>query len=126
MTPKSPPHVSRSASSAQTGEASPPGLLVSPNDFDIRHERTPPYTPKYNGVVEGTLDLQRKKAFALPRGVIEGKTYRLWTEVMTYACHMSKRCLTTSVDQGTIWYKLRYDRLPSFDGLLLFGTVGYM
>lgn len=43
-------------------------LLDNPG---IRHERTPPYTPRYNRVVKRALDLLRKKTVGLLRGVTE-------------------------------------------------------
>ena len=49
-------------------------LLV---ELGIKHERTPPYTPQYNGVAERTLGLLRDKTVALLRGVTEGASERL-------------------------------------------------
>ena len=85
-------------------------------ELSIKPERTPPYTPQYNGVAQRTLGFLRDKTVALLRGVTEVASERLWAQVMAYACDMSNKCVTDSLD---------HDRTPAFDTLLPFGTVGY-
>lgn len=94
--------------------------------FGIHDKRTPPYMPQYDGVHERSLGLLRDKTVALLRGEKEGTTDWLWAEALNYACDISSRCFTTSVDQGATPYGLWYGRNPSFDGHVRFGTVGYM
>ena len=94
-------------------------------ELGIKHERTPPYTPQYNGVAERTLGLLRDKTVALLRGVTEGASERLWAEAMAYACDMSNKCVTDSLDHDKTPYEMWHGRLPAFDTLLPFGTVGY-
>ena len=96
------------------------------SELGIKRESTPPYTPQYNGVVERALGLLRDKTVALLRGVIEGKSDRLWAEAMAYACDMWNRCTTSSLDSGTSPYELWYGRRPTFDNILPFGTVRYL
>ena len=91
----------------------------------IKHERTPPYTPQYNGVAKRTLDLLRDKAVALLHGVTEGASERLWEETMAYACDMSNKYVTNSLDHDKTPYEMCHDWPPAFDTLLPFGTVGY-
>ena len=96
-------------------------------ELSIKHERTPPYTPQYNGVAERTLGFLRDKtvAVALLRGVTEGASERLWAEVMAYACDMSNKCITDSLDHDKTPYEMWHGRPPALDTLLPFGTVGY-
>ena len=77
-------------------------------------------------MVERAFRLVHDKTVALLRDVKEGKTDRRWAEAMNYACDMSNIYVTTSIDQGISPFELWYGRPPSFDGLLPFGTVGYM
>ena len=91
----------------------------------IKHERTPPYTPQYNGVAERTLGLLRDKTVALLHGVMEDASERLWAEAMAYACDMSNQCVTDSVDHDKTPYEMWHGRPPAFDTLLPFGTMGY-
>ena len=99
-----------------------PSLLA---ELGIKHERTPPYTPQYNGVAERILGLLRDKTVALLRGVTKGASERLWAEAMAYACDMSNKCVTDSLDHDKTPYEMWHGRLPAFDTLLPFGTVGY-
>ena len=46
-------------------------------ELGIKHERTPPCTPQYNGVAERTLGLLSDKTVALLRGGTEGANERL-------------------------------------------------
>ena len=94
-------------------------------ELGIKHERTPPYTPQYNGVAERTLGLPSDKTVALLRGVTEGANERLWAEAMAYACDMSNKCVTDSLDHNKTPYEMWHGRPPAFDTLLPFGTVGY-
>ena len=94
-------------------------------ELGIKHERTPPYTPQYNGVAERTLGLLRDKTVALLRGVTEGASERLWAEAMAYACDMSNKCVADSLDHDKTPYEMWHGRLPAFDTLLPFGTMGY-
>ena len=91
----------------------------------IKNERTPPYTPQYNGVAERTLGLLRGKTVALLRGVTEGASERLWAEAMAYAYDMSNKCVTDSLDHDKTPYEMWHGRLPAFDTMLPFGIVGY-
>ena len=94
-------------------------------ELGIKHERTPPYTPQYNGVAERTLGLLRDKTVALLRRVTEGASERLWAEAMAYACDMSNKCVTDSLDLDKTPYEMWHGRPPAFDILLPFGTAGY-
>ena len=94
-------------------------------ELGIKHERTPPYTPQYNEVAERTLGLLRDKTVALLHGVMEGASERLWAEAMAYACDMSNKCVTDSLDHDKTPYEMWHGRPPAFDTLLPFGTVGY-
>ena len=94
-------------------------------ELGIKHERTPPYTPQYNGVAERTVGLLRDKTVALLRGVTEGVSERLWAEAVAYACDMSNKCITDSLDLDKTPYEMWHGRPPAFDILLPFGTVGY-
>ena len=94
-------------------------------ELGIRHERTPLYTPEYNGVAEWTLDLLRDKTGVMLRGVTECTRERLWAEAMAYACDMSNKCVTDSLDRDKTLYEMRHGQPPAFDTLLPFGTVGY-
>ena len=94
-------------------------------ELGIKHERTPPYTPQYTGVAERTLGLLRDKTVALLRGVTEDASERLWAEAMVYACDMSNKCVTDSLDHDKTPYEMWHGRPPAFDTLLPFGTVGY-
>ena len=91
----------------------------------IKHERTPPYTPQYNGEAERTLDLLRDNTVALLRGVTEGASKRLWVEAMAYAWDMSNKCVTDLLDHDKTPYEMWHGRPPAFDTLLPFGTAGY-
>ncbi|CAN0431803.1 unnamed protein product [Ascophyllum nodosum] len=94
-------------------------------ELDIKRARTPPCTPQYNGVVERTLGFLRDKTVALLRGVTEGASERLWAEAMAYACDMSNKCVTDSLDHDKTPYEMWHCRPPASDTLLPFGTVGY-
>ncbi|CAM9731476.1 unnamed protein product [Ascophyllum nodosum] len=94
-------------------------------ELGIRHERTPPYTPQYNGVVERTLGFLCHKTVALLRGMAEGASECLWAEAMAYAYDMSNKCVTDSLDHDKTPYEMWHGRSPAFDTLLPFGTVGY-
>ena len=94
-------------------------------ELGIKHERTPPYTPQYNGVAERTLNLLRDKTVALLHGVTEGASERLRAEPMAYACDISNKCVTDSLDHDKTPYEMWHGRPPAFDTLLPFGTVGY-
>ena len=94
-------------------------------ELGIKHERTPSYTPQYNGVAERTLGLFRGKTVSLLRGVMNGARERLWAEVMAYACDTSNKCVTDSHDHDKTPYEMWHGRPPAFDTLLLFGTEGY-
>ena len=75
-------------------------------ELGIKRETTPPHTPQYNGVVDWALGLLRDKPVALLRAMTAGKSDRLWAEAMNYACEMSNRCTTTSLNPGVSPYKL--------------------
>ena len=94
-------------------------------ELGIKHERSPQYTPQYNGVAERTLGLLRDKTVALLRRVTEGTSERLWAEAMAYACDMSNKCVTDSIDHDKTPYEMWHGRPPAFDTLLPFGTAGY-
>ena len=94
-------------------------------ELGIKPERTPPYTPQYNGLAERTLGLLRDKTVALLRGVTEGASERLWAKAMAYACNMSNKCVTDSLDHDKTPHEMWHGRPPAFDTLLPFGTVGY-
>ena len=96
------------------------------NNLGIKHEKTPPYSPQYNGVAERALGILRDKTVALLRSLIAGNTNRLWAEAMRYACDMSNMCVTASLDQGVTPHELWYGDKPSLSGIIPFGTVGYM
>ena len=83
-------------------------------ELGIKHERTPPYTPQYNGVAERTLVLLRDKTVALLRGVAEGASERLWAEAMAYACDMSTKCVTGSLDHDKTLYEMWHGRPPHY------------
>ena len=55
----------------------------------IKGESIPHYMPQYNGVVKRALGLLRDKTVTLLRGVMAGKSDRLWAEVMNYAFDIS-------------------------------------
>ena len=97
-----------------------------PTEYEIKREFTPPYTPQYNGVVERALGLLRDKTVALLRGVTEGRSDRLWAKAMNYACEVSNRSVTSSLDRGVSPYELWHGRRPTFNNILPFGTVGYL
>ena len=42
----------------------------------------------------------RHKTVALLRGVSEGKSDRLWADVMNHACQMSNWCVISALDNG--------------------------
>ena len=44
---------------------------------------------------------------------------------MAYACDMSNKCVTDSLDHDKTPYEMCYGRQPAFDTLLPFGTLGY-
>ena len=94
-------------------------------ELGIKHERTLPYTPQYYGVAERTLGLLRDKTVALLRGVTGGASECLLAETMAYACDMSNKCVTDSLDHDKTPYEMWHGRPPAFDTLLPFGTVGY-
>ena len=54
------------------------------DELGIRHERTPPYTPRYNGLAERTLGRLRDKTVALLGGVTESASGHLWVQAMAY------------------------------------------
>ena len=95
-------------------------------ELGIKRETTPSHTLQYNGIVERALGILRDKTVALLRGIIAGKSDRLWTEAMNYACKMSNRCTTTSLNLGVSPYELWVGHRPTFDYLIPFGTVGYL
>ena len=95
-------------------------------ELEIKRETTPPHTPQYNGVVERALGLLQDKTVALLRGMAAGKSDRLWAEAMNYACEMSSRCTTTSLNPGVSPYELWVGHRPTFDNLIPFGTVRYL
>ena len=95
-------------------------------ELEIKRETTPPHTPQYNGVVERALGLLRDKTVALLRGMAAGKSDRLWAEAMNYACEMSNRCTTTSLNPGVSPYELWVGHRPTFDHLIPFGTIRYL
>ena len=75
-------------------------------ELGIKHERTPPYTPQYNGVAGRTLGLLRDKTVALLCGVTEGASERLWAEAMAYACDMSNNYVTDSFEHDKTLYEM--------------------
>ena len=83
-------------------------------ELGIKHDRTPPYTPQYNGVAERTLGLLRDKTVALLRGVAEGASERLWAEAMAYACDMSNKSVTGSLDHDKTLYEMWHGRPPYY------------
>ena len=95
-------------------------------ELGIKRETTPPHTPQHYGVAERALGLLRDKTVALLRGMIAGKSDRLWTEAMNDACEMSKRFTTTSLNPGVFPYELWVGHRLTFDHLISFGTVGYL
>ena len=95
-------------------------------ELGIKHETSPPHTPQYNGVVERVPGFLRDKTVALLRGMAAGKSDRLWAEAMNYACEMSNRCTTTSLNPGVPPCELWVRHQPTLDHLILFGTVGYL
>ena len=82
------------------------GLQSLLKKLGIKRETTPPHTPQYNDVVERALELLRYKTVALLQGMTAGKSDRLWAEAMNYACEISNRCMTTSLNPGVSLYKL--------------------
>ena len=44
---------------------------------------------------------------------------------MAYACNMSNKCVTDSLNHDKTPYEIRHGRPHAFDTLLLFGIVGY-
>ena len=74
-------------------------------ELGIKRKTTPPHTPQYNGVVEA-LGLLRDKTVTLLRGMTAGKSGRLWAEAINYACEMSNRCATTSLNPSVCPYEL--------------------
>ena len=93
-------------------------------ELGIKHERTPPYTPQYNGVAERTLGLLRDKTVALLRGVTEGASERLWAEAMAYACDMSNKCVTDSLDVAWSTTRVRHPVTVRYRGLPARGKAG--
>lgn len=93
----------------------------------VFHERTPPHTSQYNGIVERSLGLLRVQAIALLLGVTEGKTDRLLAGAMNHAPGISNRCVTTSEDKIGTPYEVQHGRATSFGCFLpLSQTVGCM
>ena len=95
-------------------------------ELGIKREMTPPHIPHYNGVVERAHGLLRDKTVAFVRGMTVGKSGRFWVEAMNYACEISNRCTTTSLNPGVSPYELRVGHQPPFDYLIWFGTIGYL
>ena len=95
-------------------------------ELGIKRETTPPHTPQYNGVMEWVLGLPRDRTAAGLRGMTAGKSDRLWAEAMNYACEMSNRGTTTSLNPSVSPYELWVGHRPTFDHLIPFGTVGYL
>ena len=95
-------------------------------ELGIKRETTPPHTSQYSGVVEWAPGLLRDKTVVLLQGMATGKSDRLWAEAINYACEMSNRCTTTSLNPGISLYELWFGHRPTFDHLIPFGTVGYL
>ena len=92
----------------------------------ITHEFTSPDTPQYNGVAERALGLLRGKSIAMLQEMTVAASYRLWAEVLNYACDMSNMYVTSSLEGGTLLYDKWYGRKPSLQHLKQpFGTVGH-
>ena len=62
----------------------------------------------------------------LLQGMTEDKHDHLWAEAVNYACNMSNRCTTTSLNLGVSPYELWVGHRPTFDHPIPFGTVGYL
>ena len=75
-------------------------------ELGIKRKTTSPHTPQYNGVVEQALGLLRDKPVTLLPGMTAGKSDLLWAETMNYACEMSNRCTTTSLNPSVSPYEL--------------------
>ena len=94
----------------------------------ITHEHTPPDTPEYNGVAERALGRFREKAIMLIKkldDVINVPREKLWAQEMLFACNVTNKSVTTSIDGGKSPYDLWFGEFPTADYLRPFGAVGY-
>ena len=94
----------------------------------ITHKHTPPDTPQYNGVAERALGFLREKAITLMEefdDVINVPRKKLWAQAMFFACDVTNKSVTTSMDGGKSPYELRFGKFPAADHLRPFGAVGY-
>ena len=83
----------------------------------IKPEFTPAGSPKYNGVAERALALINDSALAAriqaPVLYLDAKYYpSLWTEAMTWRCHVLNRNATTSNSGDKSPYEMRYGSPP--------------
>ena len=86
----------------------------------ITHEHTPPDTPQYNGVAERALGILRENAITLMEeldDVINVPREKLWARVMLFACDVTNKSVTTSMDGGKSTYELCFGKIPTADHL---------
>ena len=91
-------------------------------------ENTPPNTPQYNGVAERALGLLRENAIILMEeldDVTNVPREKLWAQAMLFACDVTNKSVTTSMDGGKSPYELWFGKFPTADYLQPFGAVGY-
>ncbi|CAM9650472.1 unnamed protein product, partial [Ascophyllum nodosum] len=93
----------------------------------ITHEHTPPDTPQYNGVPERALGLLREKAIILMEELddVDVPREKLWAQAMLFACDVTNKSLTTSMNEDKSPYELWFGKSPTAYHFRPFGTVGY-
>ena len=88
----------------------------------IIHERTTPYTPQHNGVVERT----NRSLFAKARCLLSGcnLTSQFWTYAVQAACYLLNRLPRESLS-WTSPYLRRFKKTPFLDHIRIFGCLCY-
>ena len=92
----------------------------------ITHEHTSPDTPYYNGVAKRALGLLRGKAIVVMDELDDINVLReKLSQAMLFACNVTNKSVTTSMEEGKSPYELWFGTSPIPDHLRPFGEVGY-
>jgi hypothetical protein len=92
-------------------------------EYGIARQKTTPYTPQHNGVLERMNEMLMEKARSMLSGARLG--HEFWEEAVGTACYLINRSPSSTLVEKT-WHEVWTGNKPSLEHLRVFGFDAYV